>query len=42
MAAPNPYPLGVLSKLYHLVINSVDKRVPSKLRPIWEHAAGIL
>lgn len=40
MAAPNPYPLGILSKFYQLVIGAVDKKVPAKLRPLWEHPAG--
>lgn len=29
-----------MSKLYHGVINAVDKYVPNKVRPLWEHPAG--
>lgn len=33
---------GPLSKLYNVVINSVDKFVPQFARPLWEADAGII
>lgn len=32
---------GPLSKLYNVVINSVDKFVPQVVRPLWEADAGV-
>ena len=29
-----------MSAIYRTVIGVVDKRVPAKLRPLWEHPAG--
>lgn len=28
------------SAVYRLIVNTVDRRVPNKLRPFWEHQAG--
>ncbi|CAH1723956.1 unnamed protein product [Chironomus riparius] len=32
--------MRIASRVYSLMINSVDPHVPSKLRPLWNHAAG--
>lgn len=29
-----------MSKLYHLTVNAVDRFVPSKAQPLWNHPAG--
>ncbi|XP_067615221.1 mitochondrial pyruvate carrier 2-like [Eurosta solidaginis] len=49
VAAPPPPPpppstttagKGFPSKVYNALIGSVDKYVPAKLRPLWQHPAG--
>lgn len=37
---PPPSGKGLPSKVYNGLVNSVDKYVPSKLRPLWMHPAG--
>lgn len=32
---------GLPSKVYNGLVNSVDKHVPAKLRPLWVHPAGM-
>ncbi|XP_070498596.1 mitochondrial pyruvate carrier 2-like [Chironomus tepperi] len=32
--------MKIASRVYTLMINSVDPHVPNKLRPLWNHAAG--
>ncbi|KAM7364194.1 mitochondrial pyruvate carrier 2-like isoform 1-T2 [Cochliomyia hominivorax] len=44
-SAPPPPPaapakLGLPSKIYQGLIGAVDKHVPDKLRPLWNHPAG--
>ncbi|XP_018788113.1 PREDICTED: mitochondrial pyruvate carrier 2-like [Bactrocera latifrons] len=47
-AAPPPPPppsattagKGFPNKIYNALIGSVDKHVPEKLRPLWQHPAG--
>lgn len=44
-SAPPPPPpaatkLSLPSKVYQGVIGAVDKHVPTKLRPLWNHPAG--
>lgn len=44
-SAPPPPPaapkqLGLPSKLYNGLVGAVDKHVPTKLRPLWNHPAG--
>ena len=49
-AAPPPPPpppastagKGIPSKIYNALIGRVDKVVPDKLRPLWQHPAGRL
>ncbi|TMW49487.1 hypothetical protein DOY81_005441 [Sarcophaga bullata] len=35
-----PAKLGLPSKIYNGLIGAVDKHVPDKLRPLWNHPAG--
>lgn len=37
---PAPAKLGLPSKIYNGLIGAVDKHVPQKLRPLWNHPAG--
>lgn len=44
-SAPPPPPaapakIGLPSKIYNGLIGAVDKHVPNKLRPLWNHPAG--
>ncbi len=47
-AAPPPPPpssattagKGFPNKIYNALIGSVDKHVPEKMRPLWQHPAG--
>lgn len=44
-SAPPPPPaapakIGLPSKIYNGLVGSVDKVVPDKLRPLWNHPAG--
>lgn len=46
-SAPPPPPaaptkVGLPSKIYQGLIGAVDKHVPQKLRPLWNHPAGKL
>ncbi|XP_046812089.1 mitochondrial pyruvate carrier 2-like [Lucilia cuprina] len=35
-----PAKVGLPSKIYNGLIGAVDKHVPAKLRPLWNHPAG--
>lgn len=35
-----PAKIGLPSKIYNGLIGAVDKHVPAKLRPLWNHPAG--
>lgn len=39
-AAPASTGKGFPSKVYNALVGSVDKVVPDKLRPLWQHPAG--
>lgn len=39
-SAPASIGRGIPSKIYNVLIGSVDKFVPDKLRPMWQHPAG--